>query len=110
MQLMPGVPLSPMEAPVPAIDLDLGTHTMYGVQRAEEDLQGYEVPEKDAAAVMERLDAFACARVEVSAREAANTALPRMKDRFSEVSHRPCLKFPPSSQNRHSYVCPWVCS
>lgn len=60
------------------------------MQKAEEDLQGYEVPEKDAEALMKRLDAFAREKVEASAREAANTALPRMKDRFSEVSKTPC--------------------
>ena len=34
---------------------------------------------------MKRLGAFARAKVEAAAHEAANTALPRMKDRFSEV-------------------------
>ena len=60
------------------------------MQKAEGDLQGYEVPEEDAEALMKRLDAFARKKVEASAREAANTALPRMKDRFSEVSKTPC--------------------
>ena len=37
---------------------------------------------------MKRLGSFARAKVEAAAHEAANTALPRMKDRFAEV----CLK------------------
>ena len=69
------------------------------MQKAEEDLQGYEVPEKDAEALMKRLDAFAREKVEASAREAANTALPRMKDRFSEVSKTPCLPSHHSAQS-----------
>ena len=34
---------------------------------------------------MKRLDSFAQAKVEAAAHEAANTALPRMKERFAEV-------------------------
>ena len=49
------------------------------------DLEGYDVPERDTCALFERLDAFARAKVEAAAREAANTALPRMKDRFNDV-------------------------
>ena len=49
------------------------------------DLEGYDVPEHDTCALFERLDAFARAKVEAAAREAANTALPRMKDRFNDV-------------------------
>lgn len=37
-------------------------------------------------ALIKRLNAFARGKVEASAREAANTALPRMKDRFADVS------------------------
>lgn len=42
---------------------------------------------------MKRLDSFARAKVEAAAHEAANTALPRMKERFAEVcliSHLLC--------------------
>ena len=55
------------------------------LQKAGVDLEGYEVPEQDTCALFERLDAFARAKVEATAREAANTALPRMKDRFNDV-------------------------
>ena len=48
-------------------------------------MQGYDVPEQDTHALYERLDAFARAKVEAATREAANTALPRMKDRFNDV-------------------------
>ena len=54
-------------------------------QKAEEELQGYEIPAAEGSTLMKRLDAFACKKVEASAHEAANTALPRMKERFSEV-------------------------
>jgi hypothetical protein len=43
------------------------------------------VPQPDLAALHARLEAFAGARIEAAAREAANTALPRMKERFTEV-------------------------
>ena len=55
------------------------------LQKAGVDLEGYDVPEHDTCALFERLDAFARAKVEAAAREAANTALPRMKDRFNDV-------------------------
>ena len=54
-------------------------------QRAEDELAGYEVTGANREALMKRLDAFARQKVEAAAHEAANTALPRMKDRFSEV-------------------------
>lgn len=55
------------------------------MQVVEESLVGYEVPGPDMDALQQRLEAFARARVESAASEAANTALPRMKERFTEV-------------------------
>ena len=55
------------------------------LQKAGVDLEGYDVPEQDSSTLFKRLDAFARAKVEAAAREAANTALPRMKDRFNDV-------------------------
>ena len=59
-----------------------------GLQVVEEGLQGYEVPGPDLDALHQQLEAFGRARVESAAREAAHTALPRMKDRFTEVRLR----------------------
>ena len=55
------------------------------LQVVEEGLQGYEVPGPDLDALHQQLEAFGRARVESAAHEAAHTALPRMKDRFTEV-------------------------
>ena len=55
------------------------------LQKAGVDLEGYDVPEQDSSTLFKLLDAFARAKVEAAAREAANTALPRMKDRFNDV-------------------------
>ena len=42
--------------------------------------------EQDMRALQQRLGAHASGRAEAAAREAANTALPRMKERFTEAS------------------------
>ncbi|CAL8460688.1 g219 [Coccomyxa elongata] len=54
-------------------------------QVVEEGLHGYEVPQPDLEALHKQLANFGRARIESAAREAANTALPRMKERFTEV-------------------------
>ena len=71
------------------------------LQIVAEGLEGYEVPEADLAGLHSRLDAFARERMETAAREAANTALPRMKERFTEVPctppHPACSRLHPSN-------------
>ena len=61
------------------------------VQVVEEGLQGYEVPQPDLEALHKQLADFGRARIESAAREAANTALPRMKERFTEVLYQSLL-------------------
>ena len=56
------------------------------VQAAEEALEGFGVVEQDMEGLQQRLGAFAGGRLEAAVREAANTALPRMKERFTEAS------------------------
>jgi hypothetical protein len=65
-------------------------------QEVAEGLKGYGMAEADLQGLHQRLQAFATSRMEAAAREAANTALPRMKERFSEVTHR--LPGAPSSK------------
>ncbi len=48
-------------------------------------LKGYGIAEADLQSLNKALEAFARGRLEAAAKEAANTALPRMKERFSEV-------------------------
>ncbi len=58
-------------------------------QKAEDDLAGYEVPGADREALMKRLGCLCAShKVEAAAHEAANTALPRMKDRFCRGAPR----------------------
>lgn len=59
----------------------------FWLQVVAEGLQGYEVPGPDLDALQQELEAFGRARVESAAREAAHTALPRMKERFTEVRY-----------------------
>lgn len=58
------------------------------MQEVADGLKGYGVAEPDLQQLRQKLEAFARSRLEAAAREAANTALPRMKERFSEVSLR----------------------
>ena len=60
-------------------------------QAAEEALEGYGVAGQDMGALQARLGAHAGGRLEAAVREAANTALPRMKERFTEASGSPAL-------------------
>ncbi|KAK9834006.1 hypothetical protein WJX81_002422 [Elliptochloris bilobata] len=57
-------------------------------QSVEAGLSGYALGSKARAALDAQLQGFARKRLEAHVREAANTALPRMKERFTEVFSR----------------------